>query len=355
MEEKWSESSNAIRPLSLRRFDIAPPAWNLPMTSWLNRAESIVVAGGLFFALTVLPPVILTTRYQAQEQTCRDRLRHVGVAFAGYEQAHGGLPPRRTGFNDGNPYGGWGEQILPHLGVTERIGQYDSDYDFFDPKNKAVVESQLPELLCPSSPAGRAVEIQSQASTKSLNPDKDTVFTCLAGSVDFISSNGVLLAREGYGLNALSQERNNGNQRQPMTDNETSPLSRITDGLSNTLLLIEQAGRPAVWRKKEQKPGAGQFGVSPNARGAWAGWGSIAFGAAHAETGETPGRGVGTDCSVNCNNWFGIYGFHPDGANVLFCDGSVRFVSTKLDPLTFAYLTIRDDGHVIEYEDFNKD
>lgn len=325
------------------------------MAAWISRAEALVIFGGVLFTFAILPPTLLSARQQSQALACRDRLRHLGNAFSSYEQSHGGLPPRRTGFNDGNPYGGWGEQILPFLGVTERVGHYDPAYDFFDPQNKAVVEAQMPEFLCPSSPTGRVVEIQSQATTKSLNPDKDTVFTCKAGAVDFIASNGVLLTREGYGINALSQERNNGNQRQPLGDNCSTPLSKITDGLSNTLLIIEQAGRPVVWRKKEQKPGEGQFGLSPNARGAWAGWGSIAFGAANAETGETPGRGDSSDCSVNCNNWFGIYGFHPEGANVLFCDGSVRAVDARLDPLTFAYLTMRDDGHLIQHEDFCAD
>ena len=198
----------------------------------------------------------------------------------------------------------------------------------------------------------RFVEIQSQATTKSLNEDKDTVFNCFAAVTDFISSNGVLITRQGYAINALPGEQRNGNERQPMTDDENLPLSKITDGLSNTLLLIEQAGRPDLWRNRQRQEGSGQFGLSPNARGAWAGWGSIAFGAADADTGELPGRGDATDCSVNCNNWFGIYGFHDGGANVLFCDGSVRFIGTQLDPLTFAYLTIRDDGRLVARGDY---
>ncbi|MFO1066561.1 MAG: DUF1559 domain-containing protein [Pirellulales bacterium] len=140
-----------------------------------------------------------------------------------------------------------------------------------------------------------------------------------------------------------------------MIDNGFLPLEKITDGLSNTPLPIEQAaGRPAVCRNGVKKDGAGQFGVSPNARGAWTGWGSIAFGAADSRTGDTPGRGDGSDCSVNCNNWFGMYGFHPDGASALLCDGSVRFFDKRLDPLTFAYLTVRDDGHLIDIDEFKE-
>lgn len=323
------------------------------MRNSLPGVEVSVIGGCLLALVALAAPALQHARDRSQEQTCQDRLRSLGAAFQEYASLHGGLPPRRTGFNDGNPYGGWGSHLAPYLPAPANVAAYDLGYDFFDPKNKAIVESPWPAFLCPSSPAERFVVIQSQASTKSLNPDKDAVFTCRAGVSDFISSNGVLLTRNGYGINAMGSERGIGNERQPMTDNATSPLSRISDGLSNTLLLIEQAGRPAAWRNSTQKPGAGQFGVSPNARGAWAGWGSIAFGAANAETGETPGRGDGTDCTVNCNNWFGIYGFHQGGANVLFCDGSVRFVGLKLDPLTFAYLTVRDDGHLFDAADLD--
>lgn len=322
------------------------------MRDWLNPLEVIVITVCLFILSGLLLPGMLVARDTAREQSCQDRLQQMGAAFLQYEKVHRGLPPRRSGFNDGNPYGGWGGYILPYLKLEDQSDQYDTRYDFFDPKNKPIVEAKLPVFLCPASPAERFVQIQSQASTKSLNPDKSTVFTCKAAAVDFITSNGVQMARNGYGINAMGREGRLGNQRQPMTDNEDLPISKITDGLSNTLLLIEQAGRPAAWRNKTKKPGDGQFGMSPNARGAWAGWGSISFGAVNPDTGERPPRGDSTDCSVNCNNWLGIYSFHEAGGNVLFCDGSVRFFGTKLDPLTFAYLTIRDDGHLIEHDDF---
>lgn len=80
--------------------------------------------------------------------------------------------------------------------------------------------------------------------------------------------------------------------------------------------------------------------------------GAVLFGAADAETGKIPGRGDSTDRCVNADNWNGVYGFHAGGANVLLCDGSVRFVTPKLDPLTFAYLALRDDGHAIATTDY---
>lgn len=322
------------------------------MSMRLRSLDCLVIGVCVFGCAVIALPVVLRAAEDAKEIGCRDRLRTMGDAFLRYESKQGGLPPRRTGFNDGNPYGGWGSQIVPYLGLGADGDRFDPAFDFFDPKNRDVVEAATPAFLCPASPVGRVVQIQSQASTKSLNPDKDTVYTCKAAPTDFIASNGFIAGRAGFVSDAMGRGQGVGNQRQPLIDNDRSPLSAITDGLSGTLLVIEQAGRPTLWRLREQRPGDGQFGLSPNARGAWAGWGSIGFGPADGKTGETPGKGDGTDCSVNCNNWHGLYGFHEGGASALFCDGSVRFIGLALDPLTFAYLTIRDDGHLVYEEDF---
>jgi|GEM_PF-2454026 len=317
-----------------------------------TRIDVVAVAVLTLVATGAALPRLLAARQDAATARCQDNLRILGLSCLRFEASHGGFPARRAGFNNGAPYGGWGTEILPFINEPDLANRYNPKRDFFDPGNRAASETQVATFHCPAAPAGRTVAIQSQASAKSENPDKDSVFSIKGGTCDFITSNGVLMPGNGYGLNATDLGPMIGNQRQPMGDNEHVPLSKISDGLSCTLLLIEQAGRPEVWRSGQKKDGAGQFGMSPNARGLWAGWGSIAFGAASATTGETPGRGDASDCSVNCNNWFGIYGFHAHGANVLLCDGSVRFVGTKLDPLTFLHLTVRDDGHLIGPNDF---
>jgi prepilin-type processing-associated H-X9-DG protein len=303
-------------------------------------------------AAGLILPRVQAARADAARAQCQENLRKLGQGFAEFEKTHGGFPARRVGFNDGAPYSGWGALLLPHIGEADLAQKYNPKLDWFDPGNKAVVETRIKAFLCPASPDKRMVTVQSQASAKSENADKDTVFTVNGAVNDYIASNGILLPRGGYGLNANVADEMIGNARQATTDNEYLPLAKITDGLSCTLLVIEQAGRPEIWRNGKKQDGNSQFGMSANARGAWAGWGSIAFGAANAKTGETPGLGDATDCTVNCNNWFGIYGFHTGGANVLMCDGSVRFVSPKLDPLTLMYLTIRDDGHVISTYDY---
>jgi prepilin-type processing-associated H-X9-DG protein len=322
------------------------------MRRGFTRIELAVATGVLFLSAGLILPRVQAARADAARTQCANNLRKLGQGFAEFEKANAGFPARRGGFNNGAPYCGWGAHVLPYIGEEAIAKKYNMKLDFFDPANKAAVETQVKTFLCPSSPADRVVTIQSQASAKSENADKDTVFTVKAGACDYISSNGTLMARGGYGINANTADAMIGNQRQPMTDNDFLPNSKITDGTSCTILLIEQAGRPNVWRNGKKKDSKDMFGMSPNARGSWARWGSIAFGPSSATTGETSGNGDATDCTVNCNNSFGIYAFHTEGANILLCDGSVRFVSPKLDPLTFIYLSIRDDGHLIDPNDY---
>ena len=57
-------------------------------------------------------------------------------------------------------------------------------------------------------------------------------------------------------------------------------------------------------------------------------------------------------CAVNCSNNQEIYGFHPGGVNVLFSDGSVRFVKQTIDIRIMARLMTRAGGEVVSTADY---
>jgi prepilin-type processing-associated H-X9-DG protein len=50
---------------------------------------------------------------------------------------------------------------------------------------------------------------------------------------------------------------------------------------------------------------------------------------------------------VNCSNFYSIYAFHTGGANVLFGDGSVRFLRASVQATTVAALITRSGGEVL--------
>jgi prepilin-type processing-associated H-X9-DG protein len=110
----------------------------------------------------------------------------------------------------------------------------------------------------------------------------------------------------------------------------------VTDGTSNTALLSELAGRPQLCR-------AGHCGTAEELDGGpWA-----AFKNGITVIGSSNGgvRGSGT-CAINCTNEFEVYSFHSGGANAVFADGHVRFLSASIDIHTFAALVTRAGGDV---------
>jgi prepilin-type processing-associated H-X9-DG protein len=64
-----------------------------------------------------------------------------------------------------------------------------------------------------------------------------------------------------------------------------------------------------------------------------------------------PGQGMGT-CVMNCTNDNEVYSFHPGGANMLYADGSVRFLRDSVSALTFAALTTKAGNEVINGGDY---
>ncbi len=125
-----------------------------------------------------------------------------------------------------------------------------------------------------------------------------------------------------------------------------TPIAKIVDGTSNTILMNECAGRPDYYILGVQQ--ATNAGMS---NPYW--WGPWASFNAYAVTGyNATGTAAGTDCSINCNNSAGVYTFHSGGANFAFCDGSVRFISASIPVLTLMQLFSRDGREVVSVTDY---
>jgi prepilin-type processing-associated H-X9-DG protein len=106
-------------------------------------------------------------------------------------------------------------------------------------------------------------------------------------------------------------------------------LTQIKDGSSNTVLLSEAAGRPDRWDNGVL--------VSTNTLKV-AGWGDASsfFSASRVCNGSQV---------VNCTNR-ATYSFHSGGANLLFGDGSVRFVAQSIEARTYAAVVTAAAGDI---------
>jgi prepilin-type N-terminal cleavage/methylation domain-containing protein/prepilin-type processing-associated H-X9-DG protein len=296
-----------------------------------NLVELLVVITIIGILAALLLPAVQAAREAARRLQCQNNLKQLGVAFHDFEGANGGFPPRR---HTSIPYQGWGPYLLDY---TEQVGigdQYDTTKNFYDPVNQPWIKIPLAVFTCPSAPANRMVAIIDQS---------DNPTGAIGAAGDYFAANSV----DAYWWPPAKKAAAADTVKCPaLLDNDYQPLAAITDGLSNTLLLAEFAGRPDHWIMGCKQPT--NDGLQwPNWWGPWASYNSSIF-----KTWSADGLTPGGPCTVNANNNWGIYAFHPQGANVLLCDGSVHFVGETLDRDVFAGLVTKAGGEPINANKF---
>jgi prepilin-type processing-associated H-X9-DG protein len=120
--------------------------------------------------------------------------------------------------------------------------------------------------------------------------------------------------------------------------NLATAFSEITDGLTNTIAVGEM---PRTVGDAESHPDDVYWGPCHTSLDGWAPAGSnTLFDTAKAKEGYDQGQEGGFN-----NDYFESAGSdHGSGANFGLADGSVRFLSDKIDPILYAHLGSMADG-----------
>ena len=287
--------------------------------------DLLVSVAALLLLTAVALPFVQKARGQDARVRCADRLKALAQAMRSFEDAHEGLPPRRTT----KPfYHGIGIDLLPYLGQEKLAAAYRTDRHFFDEANRPVVSTTLLAFQCPASPGQHQIDIADMTGKPTGSRG--------ATSDYFLPNSG-----KDSGLPAALQS----NQRTALLDDRMMPSSASTDGTSQTLLLFEMAGRPDHWIMGQKQAERKQ--VHAGWWGAWSAWN-----ATQVWSYKEDGLAYEGSCTVNCNNEHGVYSFHEGGAHAAFVDGSVPLLSTKLDRYVLFALLTRDGGEIISDQDF---
>jgi prepilin-type processing-associated H-X9-DG protein len=148
-----------------------------------------------------------------------------------------------------------------------------------------------------------------------------------------------------------------------------TPVLAIRDGTSYTLMVSESSGRPNLYSMGAQvgtetvaddsaiwtDPGAisfridgsappGQVRLDTNTPNTLAVAVPTSLGYPGATAQDTIGFGT---CPMNCTNKEEIYAFHTGGANVLFADGHVSFISQNINISALCALATSNGGEII--------
>ena len=292
--------------------------------------ELLVVIAIIGVLTALLLPAVQIARAASRRASCSNNMRQLGQGLTLFHDAQTVLPPGaitgkssdaavvRKKFSIGEKTEhGWGQFLLPFIEQKALYEQYDWDFDWRAPENQLVRETALPVFTCASVPNGAQGKRQDGFTWEGLEWKAAAGDYCITNGIDYQRLRPLNLVDD-YG-----SPRNNTNKRTlgAMRPNELINFSQITDGLSYTTWITEDAGRPAVYKW------GGKF-VSPTGN-AGAGW------ADKDSYGRLDGYNQASDafngpCAINCTNKAEIFSFHPGGAMVVMGDGAARFLSEQM-------------------------
>jgi len=316
--------------------------------------ELLVVIAIIAILIGLLLPAVQKVREAAARATCTNNLKQLGLTIHAYHDLEGRLPYNLTNKTTAVPdstlwspapvdKGGWLVRVLPYLEQSATFAQFQN----LDQTTAAAVSytgGTLPVIKtfrCPSDatdsglPRNNYVGVVGPVTTS--NP-------CSAAISYYTYANGTSFSPSlGYTSGTdLGNTTNPANVRGVFNRfGARLDFRSVSDGLSNTLFV-------------------GESTILENAhlRGGWSGHNS---GTAHGTTvmpinypiTKTTG-GSAEQCInplANYYNWgvsLGFRSYHPGGANFVFGDGAVRFLSQNIDHKQFQLLGCRNDGQSVQ-------
>ena len=319
------QSTHRDRGPGLRDMAKSDGRRDRPSRAGFTLIELLVVIAIIAVLIALLLPAVQSAREAARRAQCTNNIKQLLLGFHNHLSSYGAFPPVRTE----TPAFGWGVNILPHLEQSVLYNSFNLSKNFYDYENQTVTHTALLVYVCPSNPAGIHDEALALGNT-------------VYGTRGYVGD---------YKANHLlnSQYQVNGAVGNPvlLRAGAFQPISQITDGTSTTTLLHEQAGRPDYYMKHIKQPPSTTYPLDLYWWDAWASWSHFTY-QGYANSVET----VGWVCAVNCSNSQGIYGFHSGGANVGFCDGSVRFLKESVQVTIVFALATRDGGESISADSY---
>lgn len=252
--------------------------------------------------------------------------------------------------------GSWFTAILPFLEQDGLFQSYNPAMHWHDAGNVPAVTASVPAYSCPSAPDRVGFEWTvlidyANATTTSATLTPRAFYE--GATTDYANVGGVTSQ-----LNAIlpANQRLGDPLNCGILKTTSVRLAEVTDGLSNTLLVVECAGRPELYQVGRLVPdgttpktwsGAASVTRPFPTGGVWASHNKgFLIGGAQPD-GNTAIR-PGT-CPINCSNDNEVYSFHVGGAQTLFADGSVQFLSSAIPIEVLVAFASRNGAEVVTH------
>ena len=366
--------------------------------------ELLVVIAIIAVLIALLLPAVQQARESARRTQCKNNLKQLGLAVHNFESSYGVLPGPGQCNSTGTSTTTYQSVstptlLLPYIDQATIYNNIDNRLTYSQmqaagsgvynlsalhpnsvgrPYNDTIAngatqahidafKNNIPAFICPSTPA----------SSGQRAPDGYGVWDYMFIATSDIEDGSIAGADSPVGTRPLASARQVAMAVQACLSCEKGwGFGSVTDGTSNTLLCIEDAGRA--------HPTSGSFAslsnrpsmvVAPNETIQWSGgttggrrmyaWGDpdaatngvsgphLAISPASRQAGinryATP-LGGPSECKWTVNNCGPNdepFSFHVGGCHALMADGSVRFLSENMNTLTLKWLSGAQDSRVV--------
>jgi prepilin-type N-terminal cleavage/methylation domain-containing protein len=301
--------------------------------------ELLVVIAIIAILIGLLLPAVQKVRDAAARTQCQNNLKQVSLAVFNYESAYRTLPTstRPAGVTSA-PRISWTIGLLPFIEQQNIRNYFDITTNWDSPTNLPLTSQPIKIFQCPSAP-----------NSTRLDGDPQTNVWNIVAVTDYAAS---------IGISPLATNLNVTGALLPgmLVKNQTVKLADVTDGLSNTLMIVESAGRPLIYQLGRA------VGAVPALKINGGGWARPAsdldFLPSTPDGSTFPGS-----CAAGCTNGFNYptyaappfgtegtsapYAFHTGVITAAFGDGSVRTISNSISVYTFGALVTANGGEVI--------
>ncbi len=227
---------------------------------------NVASPGAVGVMTALLLPAVQSAREAARRSQCVNNIKQIGLAMHNFHSANNSFPAAAIADKDGKPLLSWRVAILPYIEQGELYNKFHLDEPWDSAHNKPLIAEMPKTYACPTR----------------KNPE--------AGMTTYCGFTGDNAFFEGAIAPALQT---------------------ITDGTSNTLMVVESAN-PVIWSKPDDLP------FDPESK--------------------QPNFGAGSP--------------HPGGFNALFGDGSVRFLKRTIDAAVLKALISPHGGEVISADSY---
>jgi len=301
--------------------------------------ELLVVIAIIGILVGLLLPAVQAAREAARRMQCSNNLKQQGLALHNYESTFKTLPPCGIDSNEMS----WAVFLLPFLEQTALFNRFDFSQGAWNAKNRiGVVQNVvIPGYQCPSAGADTQFSVFNTTAAGNLN--ESTVRTLHYHAV--LGPYGPNPSNNNQPYASLGNTAANsfgptctqgifGNITQVTTTkfiSNKNPMSNVTDGLSNTLMLGEFAWKNyQFWR--------------PFTRG----WYSDTRGTLMYSS-KNVTYPINSGFSLLWNDAsFGSE--HTGGAQFARGDGSVQFIAQSIDMSVYRAAASRNGGESVNLE-----